>query len=78
MKKTENKGLMMILGAIICWAVGAVIGLITWFLTCGIKHLIYTYFIFKIIMYIAVPFIVGFLFLIACNKKKNKNDKSNN
>lgn len=42
MKKTENKGLMMILGVIICWAVGAVIGLIIYFLTCGIKHLIYT------------------------------------
>lgn len=63
---------------IICWAVGAVIGLIIYFLTFGIKHLICTYFTFKIIMYIAVPFIVGFLFLIACNKEKNKNDKSNN
>lgn len=78
MKKTENKGFMMILGAIICWVVGAVIGLILYFLTCGVKHLLYKYFTFKMVMYVLLPFVIGFLFLIACSKEKEKNDKSNN
>lgn len=78
MKKTENKGLMMVLGAIICWIIGMAIGLILYFLTRGVKHLLYKYFVFKMVMYVLIPFVIGFLFLIACSKEKNKNDKSNN
>ena len=51
MKKTENKGFMMILGIIICWIIGAI--------ACGIGYLLLKYLSFKIILYILGPFFIG-------------------
>lgn len=55
MKKTENKGLMMILGIIICWIIGAVV----W----GVVYLLIKYLSFKLLLYIFGPFVIG---LIIC------------
>lgn len=74
MKKTENKGFMMVLGIIICWITGAVI--------FGVGYLLYIYFpfnlFFKVFLYITVPFIIGLSIHTMLYKRRNKNDKSNN
>lgn len=53
MKKTENKSLMMILGIIICWIIGA----IAW----GIGYLLIKYLSLKFILYAFGPFTIGFI-----------------
>lgn len=67
MKKTENKGLMMVLGIIICWITGAVI--------FGVGYLLYRYFpfnsFFKVFLRITVPFIIGLsVYTITYKKEK--------
>lgn len=64
MKKTENKRLMMILGTIVCWITGAVI--------CGLGYVLYKYFTFKIIMYIVVPFSIGFFVYSIIYKRRQE------
>lgn len=74
MKKTENKGMMMVIGIIICWITGAAI--------CGAGYLIYEYFPFnsflKVFLRITIPFIIGLSIHTMLYKRRNKNDKSNN
>lgn len=74
MKKTENKGLMMIIGIIICWITGIAI--------CGVGYLLYLYLpfklLFKIFLRITIPFIIGLSIHTMIYKRRNKNDKSNN
>lgn len=74
MKKTENKGFMMVLGIIICWITGAVI--------FGVGYLLYRYFpfnlFFKVFLRITVPFIIGLSVYTLIYKRRNKIDKSNN
>lgn len=74
MKKTENKGFMMVLGIIICWITGAII--------CGVGYLLYMYFpfnsFFKVFLCITVPFLIGLSIHTMMYKRRNKNDKSNN
>lgn len=52
MKKTEDKGFMMILGIIICWIIGAI--------ALGVGYLLIKYLSLKLILCIFMPFIIGF------------------
>lgn len=66
MKKTENKGFMMVLGIIICWITGAAL--------YGFARFLYNYFDFKILLYIIGPIVIGFIFfMIVGNIREKKN-----
>lgn len=65
MKKTENKGLMMIIGLFVCWIVGVTL--------CGFARFLYNYFDFKILLYIIGPIVIGFIFfMIVGNIREQK------
>lgn len=57
MKKIENKKIMMFLGMIICWIIGAIALGVGYLL---IKYLLIKYLSLKLILYIFMPFIIGF------------------
>lgn len=70
MKKTENKGLMMIIGLFVCWIVGAAL--------YGFAHFLCNYFDFKILLYIIGPIVIGFIFFMFVDyfrEKKNRQKK---
>lgn len=64
MKKTENKGLMMIIGLFVCWIVGAAL--------YGFARFLYNYFDFKILLYIIGPIVVGFIFFMIVGNIREK------
>lgn len=72
MKKTENKGLMMILGLCVCWIVGVTL--------YGFGYFLYRYFNFKILLYIIGPITIGFIFfaIIGSIREKRKKQKEVN
>lgn len=72
MKKTENKGLMMIIGLFVCWITGAAL--------CGFARFLYKYFEIKILLYIIGPITIGFIFfaIIGSIREKRKKQKEVN
>ncbi len=64
MKKTENKGLMVILGIIVYWITGAAL--------CGFARFLYNYFYFKILLYIIGPIVIGFIFFMIVDSIREK------
>ena len=67
MKKTENKGLMMIIGLFVCWIVGAMI--------YGAGYFLYMHFPFKILPYIIIPISFGMVFFMIIGNIREKRNK---